>query len=183
MLQHNMKLYPSKTTAFWVLLVLSCAWYARQALASCAETLGISIDLVVWSSLAVFALILAAMARHASPAKVLKTAILLAAVLIAAFNMEISVERMHLIKYGAMGFLYGTDIIRQNSGLKRRYAFSLATLFCTAVAAIDETNQLFIPNRVGDLRDVAFGGVSSMWGAAMALVIKQGQAPSQRLVH
>ena len=86
-----------------------------------------------------------------------------------ALAMEVPQERLHLVEYGALALLIRTAIaesaaVRQlgnrvsNVGV---WALGLAT----AVGWLDEAVQGVLPNRMYDLRDVAFNALA----AALAL--------------
>ncbi|NLF26184.1 MAG: VanZ family protein [Deltaproteobacteria bacterium] len=167
-----MKLLPSKITAAWVLLVLSSAFYARDLLAFLDRYLAPN-DYLIWGSLLLFALILLTITRRVWPGGTLLIGEILLLGLLAASLFEVSVERMHLVKYGVMGFFYSLDILKNNRSVPGKTALFLSTSFCALVAATDESCQHFIPDRVGDLRDVGFGAVGGLWGALIGVCLKR----------
>lgn len=75
--------------------------------------------------------------------------------------LEIPEERLHIVKYGGLGFL--TQALAHRHGLPVWYALGFASFF----SIFDEIIQHFLPYRVGDLRDVALNIVSSVWGIAL----------------
>lgn len=84
-----------------------------------------------------------------------------------AFKMEIMVERWHLIQFGLLGGL----IARDSDGIKNRFHRLLFSMFFgLLIASLDETFQLFLPNRVADVRDIVTGTIGSVWGALTYLV-------------
>jgi len=166
-----MKLSPSKITCLWALFVLSSAFYARWCFNTAARWLGFPDTLLVWGVLGVFSLALVWQLRHTPAWATLKTLLVLGVGLSGAAAMQISIERMHLVKYGVMGFLYTRDLMARNPDKKRFQILAVCTLLCSMVAALDETIQYFIPNRVGDIRDVGLGALGALWGTMMATLI------------
>lgn len=83
-----------------------------------------------------------------------------------ALEMEIMEERIHLIKYGLLGWFISGDIILPKKFLK----FLTAILFCIAIGGVDEVFQKFIPWRVGDIRDVLFAGIGGSIGMLLFLI-------------
>ena len=154
--------------------MLSCAFYARSLLAYLERNV-LPSDYLIWGSFVLFALALLVIAMRVSPAGVLKVCALLALGLLTASRLEITVERMHLVKYGVMGILYSMDIIRKNRALGGGQATLVSVLFCALVAATDEACQHFIPDRVGDLRDVGFGALGGLWGALMGVCLERNR--------
>jgi VanZ family protein len=77
-----------------------------------------------------------------------------------AILLELPEERVHIIKYGLLGFLTAKDFYssRYNS---LRYPI----IFCLAVGITDELFQSLLPYRVGDVRDVFFDSLSATLGA------------------
>jgi len=66
-------------------------------------------------------------------------------------------ERVHFIEYGLLAFLVFSATGRN---------IELTLFFVFTVGAVDEIIQYFLPNRVGDLRDVAInaiGGALGLW--------------------
>ena len=97
--------------------------------------------------------------------KGIKAIILTVTVLLIAFlfasDMERPEERIHFIQYGLLGFLM----------FKMFKSFSfiilgVSVLMLFLVGGVDEIIQYFLPNRVGDIRDVIFnflGGLLGLW--------------------
>ncbi|MCB1308947.1 MAG: VanZ family protein [Leptospiraceae bacterium] len=80
------------------------------------------------------------------------------------FFAEAISEKMHLIYMGILAWLVQRDL---RYGTPRSTAIlNLGTtfFFCLLVAALDETLQYFIPDRVGDPRDLLFAPVGALWG-------------------
>jgi len=82
-------------------------------------------------------------------------------------NQHIS-ERIHLILFGMIGFLFTYDNIKLP--LHRLIIYTVFWGFFAA--SLDEMFQMFLPYRVGDIRDVIFGGVGSTWGCFVCISMK-----------
>lgn len=87
-----------------------------------------------------------------------------AAGLFYASQVKIVEERIHLINFGLLGWLIIKDISRFKKGIMR---IGLALLFCIFVASIEETLQLWIPNRVVQTHDVLLGVIGGVWGISL----------------
>mgnify|MGYP001809161909 CR=1 FL=1 len=78
-----------------------------------------------------------------------------------SLNLEVWVERMHFVEYAFLGLLISRAVKVINlQGII--YTVFLVTMF----GAVDEIIQWFLPNRVGDMRDVfmnSIGGLSGLW--------------------
>ena len=78
-----------------------------------------------------------------------------------SLSLDVWVERIHFIEYAVLGILISRAVNAINlQGII--YTGFLVTL----IGAVDEIIQWFLPNRVGDMRDVfmnAVGGLSGLW--------------------
>jgi len=78
-----------------------------------------------------------------------------------SLSLDVWVERIHFIEYAVLGLLISRAVdVRTLSGII--YTGCLITL----IGAVDEIIQWFLPNRVGDMRDVfmnSVGGLSGLW--------------------
>ena len=78
-----------------------------------------------------------------------------------SISLDVWVERIHFVEYAFLGLLISRTVKVINlRGII--YAGSLVTL----IGSVDEIIQWFLPNRVGDMRDVfmnSFGGLSGVW--------------------
>ncbi len=82
--------------------------------------------------------------------------------LLAAWFMQIPEERVHLLIYGILAFSMCYDYThKMYSGL------SWVLLALLLVSSADELFQYFLPYRVGDLRDVGFNMLGSLWGIGL----------------
>ena len=78
-----------------------------------------------------------------------------------SLSLDVWVERIHFVEYAVLGLLISRAVnVRTLHGII--YTGCLVTL----IGAVDEIIQWFLPNRVGDMRDVfmnAVGGLSGLW--------------------
>ena len=78
-----------------------------------------------------------------------------------SLRLDVWVERIHFIEYAVLGILISRAVdVRTLQGII--YTGCLITL----IGAVDEIIQWFLPNRVGDMRDVfmnSVGGLSGLW--------------------
>ena len=78
-----------------------------------------------------------------------------------SLSLDVWVERIHFIEYAVLGLLISRAVNVINlQGII--YTGCLVTL----IGAVDEIIQLYLPNRVGDMRDVfmnSVGGLSGLW--------------------
>ena len=78
-----------------------------------------------------------------------------------SLSLDVWVERIHFIEYAVLGILISRAVNVINlQGII--YTGFLVTL----IGAVDEIIQWFLPNRVGDMRDVfmnSVGGFSGLW--------------------
>lgn len=81
-----------------------------------------------------------------------------------ASQVKITEERMHLINFGLLGWLIIKDISRFKKGIM---SIGWSLLFCIFVAAIEETLQLWIPNRVAQIDDVLLAVMGGVWGISL----------------
>lgn len=97
--------------------------------------------------------------------KGLKAIIITLTVLLIVFlfasNMERPEERIHFIQYGLLGFL----MLKAFKGMAINVII-ISVFIIFLAGAVDEIIQYFLPNRVGDIRDVFFnfvGGLLGLW--------------------
>ncbi len=65
------------------------------------------------------------------------------------FSLKLPEERLHYIEYGILGFMIFKTL--KNSSTKN---LIYGITFVFAIGIIDEIIQYFLPNRVGDIRDI-----------------------------
>ena len=78
-----------------------------------------------------------------------------------SLSLDVWVERIHFIEYAVLGLLISRTVdVRTLSGI------ICTGCLITLIGAVDEIIQWFLPNRVGDMRDVfmnSVGGLSGLW--------------------
>jgi len=84
-------------------------------------------------------------------------------VVMVAFGIRSPEEKIHLIEYAVPGFLVWM-------ALSGKYRFILSLLLACGVGVLDEGFQWLLPNRVGDLRDVAFNCIGGAVGILFGIV-------------
>ena len=78
-----------------------------------------------------------------------------------SISLDVWVERIHFVEYAFLGLLISRAVNVINPQ-RLIYTFCLVSL----IGAVDEIIQWFLPNRVGDMRDVymnSVGGLSGLW--------------------
>ncbi len=79
-------------------------------------------------------------------------------------NIPILLEKIHLLMYGALSvFLYFYLLFLYD----KVYSALLSAAVTFNIGLIDELIQYFVPNRVGDYRDIFFNSVSAVIGLAV----------------
>ena len=76
-------------------------------------------------------------------------------------SLDVWVERIHFIEYAVLGLLISRAV---NDRTLHRIIYTGCLV--TLIGAVDEIIQWFLPNRVGDMRDVfmnSVGGLSGLW--------------------
>ncbi len=76
-------------------------------------------------------------------------------------------ERIHLIYFGIIGFLFTKDNFDDN----QLWTILYTILWVMIIAALDEIFQLYLPKRVGDVRDIIFGVIGGIWGGMIYMVL------------
>jgi len=70
-------------------------------------------------------------------------------------------ERVHLLEYALVGWLAYAGLSRPENPVEW---VAVPLLFGIFLGAADELVQFYLPDRVGDLRDVVFNSCGSAWG-------------------
>lgn len=166
----EIKINISKNTIIWSLFIIISASFMRQVLNFLIKNLGwsgIKIMLGVLFLAGGIAISLHLYKSRPSIWKIFLFLGVLAAGFFYAWRMEIIEERLHLIKYGLLGWLISKDIVKP---VNIPFRVLIAVLFCLSVGGVDEIFQIFLPWRVGDIRDVLFAGVGGLWGTTLFLI-------------
>ena len=78
-----------------------------------------------------------------------------------SLSLDVWVERIHFIEYAVLGLLISRAI-----DVRTLHVIIYTGCLITLIGAVDEIIQWFLPNRVGDMRDVfmnSVGGLSGLW--------------------
>ena len=78
-----------------------------------------------------------------------------------SISLDVWVERIHFVEYSFLGLL-----ISRTVKVIHLRVFIYQGFLVTLIGSVDEIIQWFLPNRVGDMRDVfmnSFGGLSGVW--------------------
>jgi hypothetical protein len=79
--------------------------------------------------------------------------LLIPLVLLLSWLVPLPEERLHFITFGFLGFFSA-----------KLFSFRVALLVCGLVSGLDELYQWYLPNRVGELRDVVLNLAASFFG-------------------
>ncbi|MGI6114498.1 MAG: VanZ family protein [Mahellales bacterium] len=84
----------------------------------------------------------------------------------------------HFLSYLVLGILVLGSLRR--SGFRRTKAVALALVLCAAYAISDETHQLFVPGRAGQIRDVIIDSCGALAGIGVyGLLATFSKSPSR----
>ena len=78
-----------------------------------------------------------------------------------SLSLDVWVERIHFIEYAVLGLLISRAV-----DVRTLQEIIYTGCLITLIGAVDEIIQWFLPNRVGDMRDVfmnSVGGLSGLW--------------------
>jgi len=78
-----------------------------------------------------------------------------------SLSLDVWVERIHFIQYAVLGLLISRAV-----NVMTLHGIIYTGCLVTLIGAVDEIIQWFLPNRVGDMRDVfmnSVGGLSGLW--------------------
>ncbi|MDP3041847.1 MAG: VanZ family protein [Candidatus Omnitrophota bacterium] len=157
----------SKITIFWAAYLIISPIFMRPALNFILEFLGNSgLTIMLWV-LFLFGGCVASSylyKSHLAGWRIFLFLGIFAAGLFYASQVKIVEERMHLINFGLLGWLIIKDISRFKKGIM---SIGLSLLFCIFVATIEETLQLWIPNRVAQIHDVLLAVMGGVWGISL----------------
>lgn len=87
---------------------------------------------------------------------------ILAVYVLVLVRISLPEERTHLVEYSIVALLILEGLLeRRANGSRVPYPFVLAFAVTAIIGLIDETIQLFLPDRVFDLRDVLFNTLAA----------------------
>jgi len=78
-----------------------------------------------------------------------------------SLSLDVWVERIHFIEYAFLGLLISHAV-----NVRTLHEIIYTGCLVTLIGTVDEIIQWFLPNRVGDMRDVfmnSVGGLSGLW--------------------
>ena len=78
-----------------------------------------------------------------------------------SLSLDVWVERIHFIEYAVLGLL-----ISRTVAVRTLQEIIYTGCLITLIGGVDEIIQWFLPNRVGDMRDVlmnSVGGLTGLW--------------------
>ena len=78
-----------------------------------------------------------------------------------SISLDVWVERIHFVEYAVLGLLISRAV-----NVKTLQGIIYTGCLVSLIGAVDEIIQWFLPNRVGDMRDVfmnSVGGLSGLW--------------------
>jgi VanZ family protein len=130
------------------------------------------LEMLIWiifgiAALALIRLVWQKLIKGKHVLRFLVLALVLAGAVYHASSMHIIEERIHLVQFGLLGYLLSKD----NYSKDLVGTILVAVAVCLFVAGLDEVFQYYLPTRVGDIRDIIFGTVGGMWGAAVFAVL------------
>lgn len=148
----------------WILFIWSAAFYMRQVLNQFVTVFGRDgVAVAIWIMFGLSGLFLFRSFTFRFEVKHLLTAAVYILVIAVAFSIKMPEERVHIIKFGILGWLLAADNYSRAGYIVALQSVAVGFF----VAGIDELIQLFLPYRVGDPRDVAFGVIGALLGAIL----------------
>jgi len=79
-------------------------------------------------------------------------------------------ERIHVLEYAILG--WSARFLVRDAASSRLEALGVPLLFGFLIGGCDELLQFYLPERVGDLRDVAFNLAGTTWGIALNAICR-----------
>lgn len=148
-----------------VLLIFALAPSARLLLRFAQSLLGKdNIPLLISAIFLLLSLFIISRIR-ANTKRIFGCLVLLAIGCIGALTLPIAEERLHLLLFGALGFSLSNDFKKLPNN------YFLAICMGSGIGVADEIFQWALPNRVGDLRDVAINSIGTLWGSALNRIL------------
>lgn len=98
---------------------------------------------------------------------------IVAVYLLVFVRMSIPAERSHLIEYGVVSLLiYEALNERRSQGRSVPIPSILAIVVTSAIGVVDESIQVFLPNRVFDPRDMLFNGLAAVMAVTSSIGLR-----------
>ncbi|MEO8195342.1 MAG: VanZ family protein [Thermoanaerobaculia bacterium] len=102
-----------------------------------------------------------------------------------ALAMEVPQERLHLVEYGVLALLLraaiAESVARRPAGDRVSNIDVWALGAATAIGWIDEAVQGILPNRIYDLRDVAFNALAALLALGAAAVVRKAMREPEHI--
>lgn len=76
-------------------------------------------------------------------------------------------ERIHIIYFGTIGFLFAKDNFEE----LKLWTLIYVAFWVLIIATLDEIFQMYLPYRVGDVRDLILGVSGGLWGGIVYLTL------------
>ncbi len=179
------KLYLSKLslpTKLWACFIVISASFMRQAFNLVITVVSREqLSFIIYTGLALLGLLaLYSIVVQKSWIRVVVTLIPLSLMFLLSVQMPLAEERIHILKYGLLGFLVCNDFLKgnftkndfvNNQGSNSK-ALTSAFIFGLIVAVLDEGFQALLPYRVGDIRDIGFDCASIVAGIMVCAICK-----------
>lgn len=101
-----------------------------------------------------------------------------------ALAMEVPQERLHLVEYGALALLLraaiAESVLRRPAGRRVSNVDVWALGASTAIGWLDEGVQGILPNRIYDLRDVAFNALAAALALTAGAAVRKAMRGTKR---
>ncbi len=161
----------SRATYIWASILIISSTFLRGVQLWLEQMLGGSgLSGVIWFALlAAVVIVISSILRSQLRTRLVPLACILIIGVLVAKNIENPVERVHLLKYGVLGWLAASDTSRGSI----QASILLSVTLGVVVSTIDEVLQSVLPQRIGDTRDVVFGAIGSFLGAAFHQTAKR----------
>lgn len=160
----------SKITVFLALFIIISATFMRQLwefLQRYAGSSGMKAILCFVMVAPSIAFLIYVIKGRVHPIKTAAIIFLVVIGLILAWRVKYPVEKIHILEYGALGWLAVRDLMKVKI---KSTAIILAGVFCIVVGYIDEALQAILPYRVYDIRDIVFNSLGGIWGIVLYLL-------------
>ena len=155
--------YPSRLWTFiWVYIfsIYLSLPFMRSILGFLKESLGRpNFSLALSLTMSIVGLVILIWGARLSLRHCALAAIPLIIIGVTSYNLSIPEERVHFLQYGLLGVMVTATARNESIILLAKLA-----VFAILVGVIDEAIQWCLPNRVGDIRDVAFNTVAAILG-------------------
>lgn len=160
----------SKITILVALFIIISASFMRQVVEFFQKHVGVEWTAALMGLLMIIACLFFLILVTKKQIHAIRTpalTIVVIAGLILAWQAEYPAEKIHILEFGALGWLSARDLVGLN---RKKRGIVLGCLFCIAVGILDELFQAVLPYRVFDVRDILFNGLGGVWGVILYLL-------------